>query len=158
MGSVNTKVCTKCGVEKPHSDFSKYKSSPDGLRYWCKECFKVSHAAWYKENYKKVCDTATKRRQELKALVYAAYGNCCNCSGCFITDPLLLELAHVNDDGAEHRKLIGQGDDIYRWAIDNNFPREGKFALILLCALCHKHKDKGITCNWHEDHVSYKRV
>ena len=34
----NTKACTKCGIEKPLSCFSKRSSSKDGLRYDCKEC------------------------------------------------------------------------------------------------------------------------
>lgn len=33
-----TKVCTKCGKEKPRSHFYKAKGTSDGLRYWCKEC------------------------------------------------------------------------------------------------------------------------
>lgn len=35
---VETKVCTKCKVEKPKNAFSKYASRRDGLQPWCKEC------------------------------------------------------------------------------------------------------------------------
>lgn len=34
------KVCSKCGLSKETSDFSKNSSSPDGLQHRCKECFK----------------------------------------------------------------------------------------------------------------------
>jgi hypothetical protein len=32
------KKCTKCGVEKPLSEFTKKKSNKDGLDLWCKTC------------------------------------------------------------------------------------------------------------------------
>lgn len=35
-----TKVCSKCKVEKPCSDFCRHKSTKDGLNYWCRECTK----------------------------------------------------------------------------------------------------------------------
>lgn len=33
-----TKVCTKCGIEKPASDFYKSDIKKFGLQDWCKEC------------------------------------------------------------------------------------------------------------------------
>lgn len=33
-----TRVCTKCKQEKPLSEFSKHRSTKDGLRYMCKDC------------------------------------------------------------------------------------------------------------------------
>jgi hypothetical protein len=35
------KKCTKCNLEKNELEFSKKKSRPDGLNYWCKSCVKV---------------------------------------------------------------------------------------------------------------------
>lgn len=35
---VLTKVCSKCGIEKPVSAFSKDNSKNDGLQIYCKEC------------------------------------------------------------------------------------------------------------------------
>ena len=40
------KVCYKCHRELPVEQFSKCKSSKDGLRYECKECFRQ----YYREN------------------------------------------------------------------------------------------------------------
>jgi hypothetical protein len=36
----NFKVCRKCGLEKPTSEFYKYKTGKDGLRAQCKDCIK----------------------------------------------------------------------------------------------------------------------
>lgn len=41
------KQCTKCKEEKPLTEFSKNKSTPDGLQYHCKEC----HNKYVKVNY-----------------------------------------------------------------------------------------------------------
>lgn len=35
---LKTKVCSKCGIEKPVSDFYNAISRKDGLQDWCKEC------------------------------------------------------------------------------------------------------------------------
>lgn len=32
------KKCSKCGLEKSVSEFSKKKITKDGLRYWCRTC------------------------------------------------------------------------------------------------------------------------
>lgn len=41
-----TKECTKCGVEKPLSAFSKHRLSKDGHAYQCKECNSTRAKAW----------------------------------------------------------------------------------------------------------------
>ncbi len=46
---METKHCSKCDLDKPISEFSRNKSRPDGLCYWCKLCAnrgnqKVYHA------------------------------------------------------------------------------------------------------------------
>ena len=35
---VKVKKCTRCGKEKPLSEFYKNKAMADGLNYYCKEC------------------------------------------------------------------------------------------------------------------------
>jgi hypothetical protein len=55
------KICTRCGIEKPESEFHKQKQSKDGLkshckicrRAWCeanKEKVKACYAEWYQAN------------------------------------------------------------------------------------------------------------
>ena len=38
MTDVKTKKCKKCGRELPLSEFTKDKTTKDGLKYWCKSC------------------------------------------------------------------------------------------------------------------------
>lgn len=37
---MDKKTCTKCGVEKPLTEYHASKKSPDGLRWRCKGCVK----------------------------------------------------------------------------------------------------------------------
>ena len=45
-----TKVCTKCGEDKPLTDFNKKSAAPDGLTPHCKSCAK----AYYEVNREKL--------------------------------------------------------------------------------------------------------
>jgi hypothetical protein len=56
---VKTKSCGKCRVEKDVTEFSKNKTSKDGLQNRCKECVKQ-----YDKQYKK--DNADKMKQYYK--------------------------------------------------------------------------------------------
>ena len=43
------KRCSKCGIEKDESEFSKNGSSADGFGYRCKECNQETTKAWYRK-------------------------------------------------------------------------------------------------------------
>jgi ribosomal protein L44E len=45
---MNTKICAKCGAEKPISEFHKNSRSKDGLHSYCKECNKENFAQYLK--------------------------------------------------------------------------------------------------------------
>lgn len=47
------KKCTKCGVEKPLSEFHKNKKSKDGLSSYCKSCSSIYGKEWLKQNWEK---------------------------------------------------------------------------------------------------------
>ncbi len=44
------KICTKCGILKPTSEF--YKSKRDGLRCYCKFCNITESSKWTYEKYR----------------------------------------------------------------------------------------------------------
>jgi len=48
------KVCTKCHVEKPLSEFYTKTDSPDGYRSICKSCIKLSNNKYYITNTEQV--------------------------------------------------------------------------------------------------------
>lgn len=47
------KTCTKCGEQKPVSEFNKRSSNRDKLQAWCKSCFKVQGIKAYAANPEK---------------------------------------------------------------------------------------------------------
>lgn len=47
------KVCIKCNIEKPKTEFSIKNNSKDGYYYYCKQCVKenIKCKEWYKNQY-----------------------------------------------------------------------------------------------------------
>lgn len=80
----------------------------------CAECQK-----YYRTKYKK-----------LKDQVFAAYGGY-ECKCCGETTPEFLQIDHVNDDGAAHRRVLGQRG-LYQWLFRNGFPK----GFQVLCSNC----------------------
>lgn len=89
-----------------------------------------------------------KRRAEAKEYAanlvvrcYQHYGAQCVCCG--ESREKFLTIDHINNDGAEHRKSIGQGGSrLYKWLIDNNFP--DTFQLLCFNCNCGRYRNGGI--------------
>ena len=60
------KKCTKCGIEKPLSEFHKKKAYKDGHRSVCKSCRKKEGARYYQENKEKIAEYNARYRLENK--------------------------------------------------------------------------------------------
>lgn len=88
------------------------------------------------ERHRNACRANDKRAKDA---CYAAYGGYI-CACCGEREPKFLTLDHVNNDGAEHRRLIGSGSKnvggkkTYAWLIANGFP----LGFQVLC----------MNCNW----------
>lgn len=81
-------------------------------------------------------------RAALKREVFEAYGGF-SCSCCGEKERKFLCLDHVKNDGAKHRKKIGEGGDrILRWLKKNGFPK----GFQVICANCNqgKHLNGGV--------------
>jgi len=57
-----TKTCSKCTRTLPLSEYRTQKTSPDGLRYECKDCQKQYMATWRSENRQRMRDHEARRR------------------------------------------------------------------------------------------------
>lgn len=62
--NILAKSCTKCGVEKPLSEFSRGKKNKDGLNYWCKPCSSDYFRLWRSLNTEKTREANRKWREE----------------------------------------------------------------------------------------------
>ena len=82
------KICTKCGEDKPLSEFSKDKNRHDGYKYNCKVCFKLQR------NQIACNDYQSARRLQQKQFLIDYLGNSCIVCG-YDRDYKALELHHV---------------------------------------------------------------
>lgn len=88
--------------------------------------------------------------QNIRTECIEQYGGKCKC--CKNPNKKYLQLDHIHNDGALHRKTIGK-KSLYVWAKNNNFPD----ILQLLCANCHQAKTTNNPCT-EEDHLSFCQV
>jgi formate hydrogenlyase subunit 6/NADH:ubiquinone oxidoreductase subunit I len=58
------KLCPKCGIEKPLSDFHNNKSRKDGKCAICKICANNCSTKWIDKNRKRMSDAQRKRRDK----------------------------------------------------------------------------------------------
>jgi hypothetical protein len=84
----------------------------------------------------KNCEACLAKQREynrkLKDEVFRAYGGY-TCACCGETTPEFLQLDHVGNDGAEHRRQVGGvGTAVFAWCKRNGFPP----GFQILCANC----------------------
>ena len=60
------KRCSKCGIEKEESEFSKGARHKDELQYYCKKCQSVSDKEYYQKNKEKIAECKKEYRQKNK--------------------------------------------------------------------------------------------
>ena len=89
------RFCSKrCGSHK--LDHNKYAADPAAGKAKVKR-FRTAHPEY-----------STDYNDRRKSEMFAAYGGShCSWPGCPVTDPDMLEIDHVNNDGAEDRKKNG---------------------------------------------------
>lgn len=75
MASVKT--CTKCGADKPLSEFNRRSLSKDGLRYECKSCHTLVSTQYRDRNidHVRVNDCRRNKLPHRRALIKTAVAN-----------------------------------------------------------------------------------
>lgn len=85
--------------------------------------------------------TRIAARLAIKLDVLAHYGGKCSCCGEF--DEIFLNIDHINQEGATHRKSMGSrtwgGKLLYRWLQKNNYP-EGFRVMCFNCNFAIYHR------------------
>lgn len=61
-----TKICSKCKIEKPVSEFHKDKNSSDGYTYACKDCRNAKYKEYYYANPEKIKEKVRINREYRK--------------------------------------------------------------------------------------------
>ncbi len=115
-----------------------------------KEKIQIQRKEYYSLNSEKISIRDKKKRMEIRYDIISYYTDGimkCMCPGCNEDHLDFLTIDHINNDGAEHRKEIGDGgSNLYYWIYKNNFP-EG---FQVLCMNCNFSKGKHGHCSKHQ--------
>lgn len=95
--------------------------------------------AYYQENKNKINAWHNNRNALLKTkiLSYYSIANYPVCAHCGITDIDLLTIDHINNDGKQHREVVGEGSHLYNWLRRNDYPD----GFQVLCFNCNRKKE-----------------
>lgn len=69
------KKCTKCKIEKEVTEFSKNKTTKDGLQYNCKSCVKGRNEEWRRNNKEKIKEYRENNKEYFKEYKKGYYQN-----------------------------------------------------------------------------------
>ena len=109
------RLCKDCGETDPE----KFKACRMATQ--CTKCWRLRWKSSLKRSQNKI-----RRRQKLQVLTqYGPRGELrCNWEGCEVRDPDMLVIDHVEDNGADEKRMgIGRkGHELYRRLINENFP------------------------------------
>lgn len=152
---IPTKDCDPCRSARQKAYYERYCAKRGG-----KEVVNAKRAERYVEQ-RKDQEWVDKERarssqfvRELRHEAVMAYGGY-KCACCGEAEPLFLELDHVNNDGAEHRRSLGYtdrngkggGTAVLQWLKANSYPP----IMQVLCANCNKGKARnGGVCPHHK--------
>lgn len=122
-------LCIDCAIEqKTHIETMRRRRLETGL------CLKCGKDAAGQKSCVACAGKGNARKKEYyrrkRVELLEAYGGACKCCG--ETTPEFLQVDHVNNDGAEHRKTI-PGSTLMSWLRRNNYPQDD---FQLLCANC----------------------
>jgi hypothetical protein len=125
------KTCTKCGSTKPISEFYAKDYGRHGVAAECKLCTRGRTKKRYTEKHDEVREKDNTyqraKRVEIREATYLAYGGY-KCACCGEADKMFLTLDHINNDGADFRRMLvgsqakGGGYVTYRWLAVRGFP------------------------------------
>lgn len=101
----------------------------------CKEYYR----RYYRKNKQKVLERKRSYRKRIKEEILTHYGNGeLACIRCGYSNIDALSIDHINGNGGEHRKTIG--NSIYGWLRTNNYP-EGYQTLCMNCQMIKKDEE-----------------
>jgi hypothetical protein len=138
--------CGRCNKEVPRDSFYTHTERPEESdRYsMCIKCHNACNKARYEENKESVAERQKRQKRALKYEAMNYYGRVCACCG--ESNFWFLEVDHIENDGAEHRRKMGDkkwgGAAILRWLRKNNWPEGFQF----LCSTCNQAKARYGRC------------
>ena len=141
--------CRVCGIEL--TDENWFPSLKKKNCIICKKCNNDKMQLWresnrdqanktarkhYHNSPRKHMDSCNRSRSKVRTDLIKEYGGkCCECG---ITDIDVLDIDHINNNGAEQRREGMYGYNLYRWLKKNHWPKD---SFQLLCRNCNWKKE-----------------
>lgn len=75
MYSEPTKVCSKCGMDLPLSEYHTNKCKRDGKQGYCKKCMNTITGKWYENNCAAVLFNTSRKNAKAKGLNFSLTRN-----------------------------------------------------------------------------------
>jgi len=164
-------ICKSCEQEKELARFQKMKGGKFYFRKFCIPCWSAERngyqSAWreknsdrlkiydrikYRKNPEYQAETRRRHYQKWKKVVFDHYGHECACCG--ESEPKFLTIDHADDNGAEHRKEVAPGSTLFRWLVDNGFPKSFR----ILCFNCNSGRyHNGGVCPHEASRLNYTK-
>ena len=126
------KACSTCKSSKPVSDFSRDANRPDGKRSNCKDCARVSKAAWH-ERHKAADKSKTQiQRAAVKEYVTSRKGTpCVDCGSRYHHS--LMDFDHIDPS-----KKRGSVSRVANETHSVRITEEEIDKCELVCCMCHR--------------------
>lgn len=133
-----TKICTRCGLEKPLTEFNFKNKSLSKRQAMCKECQRARERELYGTSYSyknrdKYKNNRKKYREKLRQLILEAKS--CGCIICGEKEPCCLDFHHLRDK----EFVIAAGTEV---SISRLLEELDK--CVVLCANCHRKLHAGL--------------
>jgi hypothetical protein len=131
---MDTRVCSKCGIEKDITEFPLRNQSTKRRQSYCKDCKSKMHASWYERNkdYQKANAKKhrIKSRNAAKEYVWK-YLLKHPCIQCGESNPVVLEFHHRHGKDKAVTEMVSSGYTIPRIQAEID-------KCDVLCANCHR--------------------
>lgn len=127
---MNTKICSRCKVEKPVTEYCKYARMKDGLQPACKSCMNESYAKSRNKDKQRYMDVQKSRVNDIRAKVteWKQQQKCCRCGE---DDVSCLDFHHIDPAIKD-----GTVSEMRNWSWER-LQREIE-KCIVLCSNCHR--------------------
>jgi hypothetical protein len=123
--------CEKCRKMATKSSMARMRSLMEtGRCVDCREPLDCKSKSRCKTCLSLQRDARTKTNRLRRFRILQAYGGKCVCCG--ETIPQFLNIDHINNDGAKHRREIGGSSGLQIWIEKNNYPKDFQ----ILCYNC----------------------
>lgn len=122
---ITKKRCTKCGITKSLDKFGPDRNRADGHTTTCRECEAAQCRDYRRRHVEEERERSRQDRLKMRLMVLSHYshGAMC-CAICGESRLPVLDIDHINGDGAVFRKALGvaSGTNTYWWLKQHGFP------------------------------------